>query len=140
MYLPYLWSHKGESKKHFHVQWFFLINKNTLLGEKNVKPGFFWFKLVRVIYTVSQTIYFFSFKLSYFINFSFLKEVYKICKMSKILDVFPTRVFLSMRTRVALLARLDYLTPHTSLLTIRRGFAQCFVKYKKVHSTCSRKW
>ena len=58
---------------------------------------FFLFKLMRVIYTVSQTIYFFSFKLSYFINFSFLKEVYKICKMSKILNVFPSTVFLRAR-------------------------------------------
>jgi hypothetical protein len=79
----------------------FFRPKKTLLGGKKIKPVFF-FKLMRVIYTVNQTIYFLSLKLSYFINFSFLKEVYKICKMSKILDVFPSRVFLSMRAWVAL--------------------------------------
>jgi len=36
---------------------------------------------------------------------------------------------------------LDYLTTHTSLSPIRRGFAPGFVNYKKrVHSTSTHKW
>jgi len=36
---------------------------------------------------------------------------------------------------------LDYLTTHTNLSQIRRGFAPGFVIYKKkVHSTRSSKW
>jgi len=34
---------------------------------------------------------------------------------------------------------LDYLTTHTSLSPIRRGFTYCFVNYKK-GCTRSRKW
>jgi len=35
---------------------------------------------------------------------------------------------------------LDYLTTHTSLSPLRRGFAPGFVNYKKGHSPRSRKW
>jgi len=45
------------------------------------------------------------------------------------------------RARVAQWVRwLDYLTTHTSLSPIRRGFAPGFVNYKREHSTRNRKW